>query len=343
MHLIQTPPEFEEVNLAFGDPTRTLLTRGVKAEIDVVWHGQPGAHWHPLPGNTCRPGSYSMEMVDRGDGPDDDSSTRVVFDTEMSQLRWQLVNTSDAAAEGRRIAALFGVPGVMVARLEEPLRPTNDSLAAEALHNLNEQVAAIYQASRDFEAAAQDRPEAVLMNRGDYEELRRSVLRDEALEGLTRYGRAGDRPFESILGMDIVADANVPPGQIVVVGRDLLRNIQQHFTQVMEGLLGFGSALRDVGEAAQGLFQQAPSRWGIMSPNEIREREGLPPIPPRNNVLPEQDVVDEIDRLVNEQVAPGPRDDYRVNRYPKCAKCHHDWHGILCDNCDCLGELEDPV
>jgi len=60
-------------------------------------------------------------------------------------------------------------------------------------------------------------------------------------------------------------------------------------------------------------------------------------------VLPERDVVDEIDRLVNEELRPGPVDDYETNRYPKCKHCGCDWHGLLCAHCACLGELEDPV
>jgi len=55
-------------------------------------------------------------------------------------------------------------------------------------------------------------------------------------------------------------------------------------------------------------------------------------------IKPEQEVVDEIDRLVNEQIRPGPRDDYSVNRYPKCTVCRHEWHGLDCDadGCDCI-------
>jgi hypothetical protein len=114
----------------------------------------------------------------------------------------------------------------------------------------------------------------------------------------------------------------------------------------------------------------------------LREREGLPPLPGRYApggrlgapvtleeyerlrgrpaiadeisgglaaglygpaIKPEQDVVDEIDRLVNEQIRVGPLDDYQVNRYPKCAHCGHQWHGKPCEKCVCLGEFEDPI
>jgi hypothetical protein len=58
-----------------------------------------------------------------------------------------------------------------------------------------------------------------------------------------------------------------------------------------------------------------------------------PPCSP--NVLPESEVIDEIDRLVNEQVRVGPGD-YRINRYDKCKVCGHDWHGLECGTCECI-------
>lgn len=56
------------------------------------------------------------------------------------------------------------------------------------------------------------------------------------------------------------------------------------------------------------------------------------------SILPEQDVVDEIDRLVNTQIAPGPVDNYAVDRYPHCDDCEHSWHGLECaqDDCYCI-------
>lgn len=54
------------------------------------------------------------------------------------------------------------------------------------------------------------------------------------------------------------------------------------------------------------------------------------------NVKPESEVIDEIDRLVNDQVRYGPRDDYQADRYDKCDDCGHDWHGLDCAFCGCL-------
>jgi hypothetical protein len=104
-----------------------------------------------------------------------------------------------------------------------------------------------------------------------------------------------------------------------------------------------------------GLLQDA------YTPNEVREREGLPRYMPSvikggrsPSVLPESEVIAEIDRLedyfdtrdeaeaavrlVNEQVRGGPVDDYKVDRYPRCKECGHTWHGLECsrDNCDCI-------
>lgn len=42
---------------------------------------------------------------------------------------------------------------------------------------------------------------------------------------------------------------------------------------------------------------------------------------------PEDDICDEIDRLVNEQLKIGPVDDYSTDRYPKCPNCTGPWHG----------------
>lgn len=40
------------------------------------------------------------------------------------------------------------------------------------------------------------------------------------------------------------------------------------------------------------------------------------------------DIVDAIDELVNDQLAPGPVDDYTVDRYDRCPHCDRQWHGL---------------
>jgi hypothetical protein len=87
------------------------------------------------------------------------------------------------------------------------------------------------------------------------------------------------------------------------------------------------SGFIDIGVLDREGFQQE-RRWSP-SPDLI--------IPRRSpNVLPESQVIDEIDRLVNDQVRVGPRDDYRVNRYPPCKVCGHQWHGLDCERCECI-------
>ena len=142
---------------------------------------------------------------------------------------------------------------------------------------------------------------------------------------------------------------------------DRCRQCQRYMTESERGtdLFGWGG---DLIATLQNAFCPDCRRMqaAVYTPNEIREREGLVQHPrvhglarPSHewvqsqrygpSILPEQDVVDEIDRLVNEQVRPGPRDDYNADRYPKCVKCPHPWHGLCCEKCACLGELEDPI
>lgn len=40
------------------------------------------------------------------------------------------------------------------------------------------------------------------------------------------------------------------------------------------------------------------------------------------------DIVDEIDALVDAQLAGGPVDDYNADRYDKCPHCDRNWHGL---------------
>jgi hypothetical protein len=69
----------------------------------------------------------------------------------------------------------------------------------------------------------------------------------------------------------------------------------------------------------------------LLAPSDLpRSRER------RKDVLPEKELIDDIDRLVNEQIRPGPVDDYSTNRYPECGQCGHDWHGLDCGDCGCL-------
>ena len=48
---------------------------------------------------------------------------------------------------------------------------------------------------------------------------------------------------------------------------------------------------------------------------------------------PEQHVLDEINALIDHQLATGWVDNYDADRYPKCNGCRHDWHGARCQFC----------
>jgi hypothetical protein len=228
MHMIVHQPEWHDIMFG-GSPVTRLMDRGMSAECDVVWYGQPGPRWLQMPGNTCRVGDYQVAHVDRHHRPPDlgtdragalGDPERVHWDSMMGVLRnWApgaMTHAADYGLAGRLGAATVAMTQREAQRYEETRRLNR------------EEVAAVY---------------------------------------------------------------GVPP------------------TGVAEVLTWGGDVL------------------------------GYRPTTPRApNVLPEQDVVDEIDRLVNEQVRPGPRDDYGVNRYPKCKDCGHDWHGLDCGNdlCDCV-------
>jgi hypothetical protein len=374
MHITTYGPEYDDVRGVEFE--RTLMVRGETTQCDVVWYQRPGNNWHQLPGTTCYPGDYAISHVDRRQlrqrNVRDEASEESYYSSSLPALQWQLVDTGDLAAEGRRIAAAFGVPGAMVGRpgLGQPggahdaanymncqcggrgCYSSRDSFgrippAAVPSRRIEDQLSEIMRARSDFMMRNYDQPVAVLMNQEDWEQLRRDALRSE--DDLARraldmsspmFDRAtAGRPFDSIFGMEIRADRNIPRGQVYVMGRNTQR------------VMNFGDPRREPGD----LYGELGA-LGIMSPNQVRELEGYgyspaavrflaeTTAPPRSpDILPESEVVDEIDRLVNESLTPGPRDDYSINRYPKCSHCHHDWHGILCDHCACLGELEDEV
>lgn len=103
------------------------------------------------------------------------------------------------------------------------------------------------------------------------------------------------------------------------------------------------SAWQQFNRSARAAREEYADR-GLLSPNEIRRREGLPPAPapqprvrpgglygdPREldmDARPEQAVVDEIDRLVNEQMRQR-MDDYSRDFTERCEHCGEAWHGL---------------
>lgn len=316
MFLTTTTPEYETI---YGID-RELMTRGETVECDVVWYERPGELWHELPGNTCRPGEYEIRMVDRRSRDYNTVSTARRYESEMPPLYWRSTTLErlgeDALTVGenavRAVAAAYGIPGPMVgAAFGDPSRVPATAMPGP---RLEDQLSQIMDAIRQYQGTRRQRPTTVIMNQEDWELLRRDVMRDQELDWLLDglYARAESRmTCDSIFGLQIRAERNMPRGRILVVG-------DTDFAGQMPAPI-----------MPPTLFD------GMVTPH--------PMSPSKSPVLPEAELVDEIDRLVNEQVRVGPVDDYNVDRYPKCPHCNHSWHGILCNECDCLGELEEEV
>lgn len=303
-----------EIDTLYGD--RTLMTRGPTTECDVVWHERPGDLWHELPGNTCHPGEYEIRTVDRANRDYNTASTARRYESGMPALYWRSTVLDVDVSEDtvRAIAAAYGVPPALIGGTDLG-DPSRVPAAAMPGPRFEDQLSQIMAATREYEAGHMRRPAAVIMNQEDWEQLRRDALRQE--RDWLMYGRANaGNPFDTIFGLQIRAERNMPRGRILVVGESDIWDTE---------------------------FRVRPSPYippslfvGLIGP-------AGPTVASRRDVLPEAELVDEIDRLVNEQVKVGPVDDYRVDRYPRCPHCAHSWHGILCNECDCLGELEEEV
>src|SRR6516162_1777034 len=272
----------------------------------VVWHTCPGPHWQPVPQvMTCRPGFYQQDSHTYGCRERRRADVRLEWD---AQTYYPAMSNLDwpmnpTIVDGQ---AILSTTGPDRCRQCERYIPLWTSAAVEA---------------------------------GDPR-----VLCQECYE--MRQRRTNRLPGVEISG---------PPTDDQVL--------------VFDGRGGW--TLADI-ETLRGGFanrEEIAAMYGVpgammaaaYTPNEIREREGLAPYPDpitrqeferirgrdvtpwMASIKPESEVVDEIDRLVNDEIRAGPVDDYQVNRFPKCGRCHHQWHGILCDQCACLGELEDPA
>lgn len=306
MHILE---EYEDI-YSLGDMSTPLRELRVSASVELVWHRQPGPRWRPLPYHTCVPGEYRQDRGGRADlrHPLDYD----MFYQTMPILQWPITETADP------------VPVLTVDEIRrmEGLGPAPTSI--------DDYLQRIIQGNRDYEVQHRRRAVAVLISPEDYRRL--LTMADPVNRPLVFYDPAN--PHATIFGLQVRQEPNLPPGRIIVVGP--------------EGLPNFGDPLRgrvvriaadhipglDASRIMSGTFSS-----GVITGRDIPFSPAV--IPQSHLVNPEDRVLDEIDKLVNEQVRPGPVDDYHVNRYPKCKHCRHDWHGILCKLCDCLGELED--
>ena len=311
LHLTTLLPEFEDINSGYG-LQRTLMTRGARTECDVVWHAWPGEGWYRMPGNSCRPGDYLIEEVQHRNANREDS-TRVnndmLYPLEWNHPEFQL--TVQAPPD----TGLHGYLELVMRARSEHMVQTYYS------------------------------PDLVFINPQDWARIRALAIEDENRREIYRRDivepTIPGHPFDTIFGMEVRVTTSLPPGRVIVTSRDQeRRSFGETYAQAHDRL---AAAARPQAEALglspdglrvvdprrdrlQGLFQQQPSRWG--QPVPLR---------PNDHVLnPEDHVLDEIDQLVNEQVRPGPVDDYQINRYDKCKQCGHDWHGLDCERCGCI-------
>jgi hypothetical protein len=272
----------------------------------VVWHTQPGPHWQPVPSvMTCRPGWYQHDSDCRGLGErrrePEEWNTRSTFYEPMPRLRWEM---TPMIVDGQSIGP--------------PSTPLTSSRCR--------------QCQRYLPAGGAGTTEVRGWGGDLIGVLQQGALCEECERMRSRSRRRTNRAPG-------VEPAPPTPGQILV----------------FDGQGGW--VPRDVEEIGSIYGQPA---MGMFTPNEIREREGLPPLRYGGRtgladeisgglsvgvygpaILPEKEVVDEIDRLVNDELRTGPLDD--INRYPTCEHCPHQWHGEPCEKCACLGEFEDPI
>jgi hypothetical protein len=299
-------PEFQDINYGSARAVTSMMTRGPSAECDLVWHQCPGPRWMPLPGDTCQLGEYRIESMDP-------SSRRPRHSTQMLRHPYLPVlpapevtsSLEEATALTRQqIAAMYGVPLAVVAP---------DQLAPSS--SLDGYLDAMLRGVEEFRANQMRNPTIVLINLEDYRrivELARQRAELLSFMGNPPQDLIGDRL--TVFGLEVRAERLIPRGQVLLIG---------------EGGRTTVTVRPDYAPGGVRPRRMPPSA-------RVRAKSSL-------YLNPEDQVLDDIDLLVNEQVRGGPVDDYRVDRYPKCKHCPHQWHGLCCEHCDCLGELEEEV
>jgi hypothetical protein len=310
--VLTDPPSLFLINIQQYDDVlgcdfeRSLLTASYLT-ARVVWHTCPGAHWQPVPHVlTCRPGWYQQDS--HAYGP------RQRYDRE---------------AWNGTIPFYERTP-----TLDWPMNPT--IVDGQAIHS-----------TTSAERCRQCQRYIPLWTSAAVEAGDPRVLCEECYRMRRRTNRAPSVEITGPLTDEQVLVFDGQRGGWTLADIETLRG----------GFVAARQVLREEIAALYGI--PGAMLAAVMTPDEIREREGLAPYEPGDVIAPargrdvtpwmisaikpEAELVDEIDRLVNEEIRAGPRDDYNLNLYPRCARCAHQWHGILCDQCACLGELEDEV
>jgi hypothetical protein len=232
---------------------------------------------------------------------------------------------------------------------------------------LEEYVHLVWRAYDEFQLCYYRQPAAILISFEDWQQLRwQSQEEWDELHLADVYQPARVlpqlQPYDTLLGLELRPVAQMPAGRVVLLGTDddqvmraeptirgtiefswpqQVRTMQPQDDETGAALERGRLALSSGVAAALFLAERRATlvASAALPPAVIEDK---PQETQKRN--PEDDVLDAIDLLVDQQLKSGPRDDYNVNRYPRCVKCHHDWHGTCCENCSCLGDPEyDPV
>jgi hypothetical protein len=315
MHLTTIAPEYQDIYSARG-PDRVLITRGQRVECDLVSPRCPGPGWFMLPGNVCEPGDYRIETVERSERHD---STRFIYDGTMPLLRWAPQSQFDAYADAGRlnradagrlnreeIAAVYGVPAALAAPAPRPepsypvgfvMLHSGDPGPEGTDNQASERLRAVFTSDGRMVGSLTWR-----VRPGTYSHISLWVQRPG------RFVMSGPLNGGPVMlarsGQVMVVDIVVPPEVAAILPTTSRRPTT--WTTVPQG------------------------RYEVSDLGQVRS---LAPRSP-TYLNPEDNVLDAIDRLVNEQVRFGPPDD--INRYPKCRQCPHEWHGLECYTCDCV-------
>jgi hypothetical protein len=298
-----------------------MLMTGRRIDCFIVWWGSPGPGWIMLPGNTCRPGDYRMDHIVEYEGEPRTRSQGEVDLRDMHELRY---------FSGQHL-------------LDWP--HTVDFTETQRL--TREEIAAAFGVPVEYLSPNRIRQLEGLQPIYDGPATVQPISQAEPPQFPRVYGLVGADAFRRCdqcqrhlgVGSTFVVAAIEIAGQLLCEEcHEMRRN-----TGCYDG------PLDDTVVAFQRYAD--PARLRDPLPSVIR------PWPPQSrnpNVLPESEVIAEIDRLedyfdtrdeaeaavrlVNDQVRGGPRDDYNDDRYDKCNDCGHDWHGLECGKgyCGCL-------
>jgi hypothetical protein len=326
-------------NWGWDEPTarigRVSLV-GERAEVQIVWWGPPGAvasfdpanpdrtliqrGWEMLPGNTCRPGSYETKDITEERGyrtTDDLREWRDAFELRYYSgqrlLEWQpddLAAVYGGQLDDTMLAWQRALTEQVVqARLPQQF-PTARSYPGPILAEIRVGLERAVEMRRPAEARAELLIDA---DAGTYDGI---ILGDDTEICFTSPITLSAR---GQLAVTLPLSVPLPPGD------PRPRPVRE------------GSYARRSTTWSAGPGYADPARHRVLRPGSPYGPRTDPRLAPRTPNA-EQPVLDAIDELVNEQLRPGPVDNYEINRYPKCAECGHDWHGLECedDGCDCL-------